>query len=293
VLFKSFDLRTMDMGRSQLRVRAGGRGPAVLLLHGHPQTHMMWHRVAEALAPRHSLVIPDLPGYGDSTLVPAEVGVISPAAKRSMATQLVRLMHDLGHERFAVVGHDRGGRVAYRMALDHPAVVTRLAVLDIVPTAEMWDYADQHGRDFGMTMPHWLFLAQPFDAPERLISAAPEQYYFTRADDHFEPEALADYRRCVADPATVHAICEDYRAGAGIDDELDRRDRGAHRRIGCPVLVLWSARGQLPRWFHVLNVWRRWADDVRGDGIDAGHFLAEDAPEPVSAALATFLGERS
>lgn len=289
-MFEGFGLAMVDVGDVRLRARTGGSGPPVLLLHGHPQTHVMWHRVAPVLAERCTVVAADLRGYGDSS-VPPTAADHAPYSKRAMAADQVALMASLGFDRFAVVGHDRGGRVAYRMALDSPERVTRLAVLDIVPTADMWRFAERSGKEFGMTNPHWYFLAQPAPRPERLISAAPERNYFAGDTSIFDPEALADYRRCVADPQTVHAMCEDYRAGAGIDDELDEADRAAGRRIACPVLVLWSGREELPRWFDVVRVWRGWADDVRGQQIDAGHYLAEEAPGEVAAAVATFLGE--
>jgi haloacetate dehalogenase len=287
-MFNDFALHTVAAADQQFRVRVGGTGAPVLLLHGHPQTHVMWHRVAPALAERFALVIPDLPGYGRSTGRPSTLDS-SAHSKRTMARDLVALMREFGHERFAVVGHDRGGRVAYRMALDHPDRVAALAVLDIVPTADMWRYAQRDGKEFGATNWHWFFLARPVDLPEQVILAAPERFYFTGDTGHFAPEALADYFACVADAATVHALCEDYRAGAGIDHELDEADRAAGRRITCPMLALWSAREELPRWFDVLEVWRTWADDVRGHGIDSGHYLAEEAPDAVASALAPFL----
>jgi haloacetate dehalogenase len=287
-MFDDFALHTVAAADQQFRVRVGGTGAPVLLLHGHPQTHVMWHRVAPALAERFALVIPDLPGYGRSTGRPSTLDS-SAHSKRTMARDLVALMREFGHERFAVVGHDRGGRVAYRMALDHPDRVAALAVLDIVPTADMWRFAQRDGKEFGATNWHWFFLARPVDLPEQVILAAPERFYFTGDTGHFAPEALADYFACVADAATVHALCEDYRAGAGIDHELDEADRAAGRRITCPMLALWSAREELPRWFDVLEVWRTWADDVRGHGIDSGHYLAEEAPDAVASALAPFL----
>jgi haloacetate dehalogenase len=290
-MFDDFALRMVETADQHFRVRVGGGGAPVLLLHGHPQTHLMWHRVAPALAERFALVIPDLPGYGRST-GRASTHDSSAHSKRTMARDLVALMRELGYERFAVAGHDRGGRVAYRMALDHPTRVARLAVLDIVPTADMWRYAERDGKAFGARNWHWFFLARPVDLPEQVILAAPERFYFTGDTGIFAPEALADYYASVAEPTTVHAMCEDYRAGAGIDDQLDEADRAARRRITCPVLALWSAREELPRWFDVLEVWRTWADDVRGHGIDSGHYLAEEAPDAVASALAAFLSNR-
>lgn len=293
VMFEGFGQRRVDVGDVRLRVRVGGAGPPVLLLHGHPQTHVMWHRVAPALAEHLTVVAADLRGYGDSS-VPPTTADHAPYSKRVMARDQVALMEALGFREFAVVGHDRGGRVAYRMALDAPERVTRLAVLDIVPTGDMWRYAEgPGGRDFGLTNWHWYFLAQPHDLPERLLSANPGGYYFAGDTSRFDPEALADYRRCTADPATIFAMCEDYRAGAGIDAELDERDRAAGRRIACPVLALWSLREELPRWFDVLPTWSGWADDVRGRGVDAGHYLAEEAPGEVASALLAFLTDTS
>ena len=287
-MFEGFEVRRVDVGEVTLRVRVGGDGPPVLLLHGHPQTHAMWHRVAPALAGSHTVVAADLRGYGGST-APPDADDVGSFSKRAMAADQRALMASLGFPSFSVVGHDRGGRVAYRLALDAPETVERLAVLDIVPTADMWRFAEGAGKAFGLVDWHWYFLAQPAPRPERVIGADPAAYYFAGDVSRFDPEALADYRAAVADPATVHAMCQDYRAGATIDDELDERDRAAGRRILCPVLALWSSRDELPRWFDVVQVWRGWADDVRGRGVDAGHFLAEEAPEEVASALSSFL----
>ncbi len=289
-MFERFELRQVDVGEVTLRVRVGGSGPPVLLLHGHPQTHVMWHRVAPDLAAAHTIVAADLRGYGGSTSpAPTREGDHAAFSKRAMALDQVALMSILGFDAFSVVGHDRGGRVAYRMALDHPGRVTRLAVLDIVPTADMWRFAEGAGKAFGLADWHWYFLAQPAPRPERIIGADPGAYYYAGDTSRFDAEALADYRSAVADPGTVHAMCQDYRAGATIDDDLDEADRAAGRRIECPVLALWSARDELPTWFDVLQTWRGWAHDVRGRGIDAGHFLAEEAPDEVARALLGFL----
>jgi len=264
--------------------RRGGDGPPLLLLHGHPQTHAMWHAVAPRLANELTVVAADLRGYGGSSKPPTSPDH-EPYSKRAMARDMVAVMEQLGFERFGVCGHDRGGRVAYRMALDHPQRVSKLAVLDIVPTAEMWRRAD---KEFGLVDWHWFFLAQPHPFPERLIAAAPDEYYLRGDRSLFHPEALADYLHAVRDPETIHAMCEDYRAGATIDHELDEADRAAGRRIACPVLALWAGRDELGRWFDVLQVWRRWAGDVRGRAIDCGHHLAEEAPHEVYAELRAF-----
>lgn len=287
-MFEGFKLEMIDVGGETLRVRHGGNGPGVLLLHGHPQTHMMWHRIAPTLAKDFTVVAPDLRGYGDSSKPPTSPDH-EPYSKRAMAVDQVRLMATLGYERFLVVGHDRGGRVAYRLALDHPQRVEKLAVLDIVPTSELWRRADM---EFGLAFWHWFFLAQPAPFPERVIAADPGAFYFRGDRSVFAAEALEDYLRCARDERTIHAMCEDYRAGATYDYAADEADRG-RRRISCPLLALWSERGELERGFDVLEVWRRWADDVRGHPVDCGHYLAEEAPGAVSSALMEFFQDEA
>lgn len=285
-MFEGFELSMIDTGEATIRVRHGGSGPPLLLLHGHPQTHVMWHRIAPRLAQEFTVVASDLRGYGQSSKPPTTPDH-EPYSKRAMARDQVELMRQLGFDRFFVVGHDRGGRVGYRMALDHPDQVRKLAVLDIIPTSEAYRRADMR---FGMGYWHWFFLAQPFDLPERMIGANPDNYYFHDTRDRFDPEALQEYLQAVHDPATIHAMCEDYRAGASFDYELDEQDRGT-RTIACPTLVLWSKRGQIDAWYDVLGVWRDWADDVRGRSIDCGHYLAEEAPDETCAELHSFLRE--
>jgi haloacetate dehalogenase len=245
------------------------------------------------LAERFMVVATDLPGYGDS-LRPAPAADHAPHSKRAMALDQVQAMASLGCERFAVAGHDRGGRVAYRMALDHPGRVSSLAVLDIVPTAEVWARADDR---LALGYWHWGFLAQPAPLPERLIAADPEAYfeYHLRSiglgvePDRYPERVLAAYRAQLEDAGAVQAICEDYRAGASIDRQLDEADRG--RQIECPVLVLWGTRGALePFYGDVLAVWRPWARDLRGRGVEASHFLVEDRPDEVARELAAFFG---
>jgi haloacetate dehalogenase len=282
-MFEDFALTTIDVGEAQIRVRKGGSGPPLLLLHGMPQTHVMWHKVAPALARDFTVVATDLRGYGDSSKPPTTPDH-EPYSKRAMARDQVAVMARLGFERFAVAGHDRGGRCAYRMALDHPTRVTRLAVLDIIPTSEAFRRADMA---FGLAYWHWYFLAQPYDLPERLIGAQPDALLSFGRKVAFAPEALAEYLRCCRDPATIHAICEDYRAGASYDYRLDEADRGA-RRIACPLLALWGGRGFVGKSYDVLATWRDWADDVRGHALDCGHYLAEEAPDDTLAALRGF-----
>lgn len=286
VLFAGFETMRIDTGEAEIHVRRGGSGPPVLLLHGHPQTHVMWHLVAPRLARDFTVVATDLRGYGASSKPPSAPDH-EPYSKRAFARDQLAVMTALGFERFAVAGHDRGGRTAYRMALDAPEQISRLAVLDIVPTLEMWEAMDMR---LAMENWHWLFLAQPEPLAEDLIGAAVDRYYFREGRERFHPDALAEYERALRSPATIHAICEDYRAGATFDLEADRHDRDAGRRIACPVLVLWSAREDLDP-LDPLAVWRRWADDVRGGGLDCGHFLAEERPEETGERLRAFLLE--
>lgn len=286
--FDGFEESRVDVGEVTLRVRRGGNGPGLLLLHGYPETHLMWREIAPGLADGFTVVAPDLRGYGASSKPPT-VEDHSTYGKRAMAADGVALMAGLGFDTFDVVGHDRGGRVAYRLALDHPRAVRRLSVLDIVPTAEVWARAD---RSFALGYWHWSFLAQPHPLPEQLIAADPEWFFldaqFGGTLRGFPAEAVEDYLRWVADPAVVHAMCEDYRAGAGYDRQLDEQDRTAGRTIGCPTQVLWGTRGALPQWYDPLEVWRGWADDVVGSPIDGGHFFPEENPAAALAALRAF-----
>jgi haloacetate dehalogenase len=283
-LFPGFELTRIDTGEAEIRLRHGGSGPPVLLLHGHPQTHAMWHLVAPKLAEEFTVVAADLRGYGESSK-PATTEDHEPYSKRAMARDMVEVMRQLGFDRFAVAGHDRGGRCAYRLALDHPERVEKLAVLDIVPTAEMWRRAD---KEFGLVDWHWFFLAQPYDFPERVIGADPGAYYFRRSRDRFDPAALVDYELAVRNPETIHAMCEDYRAGATYDHDADEEDRG-RRRIQCPVHVLWAGQDELGDWFDVLGVWQSWCDgEVTGRALDCGHFLAEERPAETAEELLAF-----
>ena len=295
-MFDGFTERYRPTGRGTVFARVGGSGPPVLLLHGYPQTHLMWHATAALLADRFTVVAADLPGYGAS-FRPAAAPDHGPYSKRALAQDLVQAMSALGVERFAVAGHDRGGRVGYRMALDHPDRVTAFAALDVVPTGEVWARAD---ANMALGYWHWAFLAQPSPLPERLIAADPDAFFdfHVRAlglgsePGRYPPELMASYRQLLDDPGTVQAICEDYRAGASIDREHDDADLG-RRRIQCPVLVLWSERGALPRFYSdVLAVWRPWALDVTGAAMPTSHFVAEDQPEQTADALTKFLDQQ-
>ena len=284
-MFDGFELTRIDTGEATIRVRHGGSGPPLLLLHGHPQTHVMWHLVAPRLAREFTVVAMDLRGYGESSK-PATSADHEPYSKRAMARDCVAVMERLGFTRFDLAGHDRGGRVAYRLALDHPQRVRKLAILDILPTVE---HFRRTGMAFALGYWHWFFLAQPSPLPEKMIGADPEWFFRHRPGRRsvFTPEAEEDYVRCYKNPETIHAACEDYRAAATYDFKLDDADRG-HRKIGSPVLVLWGARGSLPNWYDVLAVWRDWADDLRGGAIQGGHFFPEEAPDETYAALRGF-----
>ena len=285
-MFEGFELAMIDAGEATIRVRRGGSGPPLLLLHGNPQTHAMWHEVAPRLAEHFTVVATDLRGYGDSSK-PETTPDHAPYSKRAMARDQVAVMRALGFERFFVCGHDRGSRVAYRMALDHPERVLRLAVLDIVPTWEAFSRADMA---FGLGYWHWFFLAQPYDLPERLIGTDPTHFFLSRPERSavFASEALEEYLRCFRDPRTVHAICEDYRAAATLDFAHDEADRREGRRITCPVLALWGRQGSLDEWYDVVGIWQGWADDVRGRALGCGHYLPEEAPGETYSELRTF-----
>ena len=294
-MFDGFSAQLLQTDRGPVFARVGGDGPPLLLLHGYPQSHLMWHSTAPVLADHVTVVAVDLPGYGAS-FRPVVANDHAPHSKRALAGDLVQAMADLGHERFAVAGHDRGGRVAYRMALDHPERVTGVAVLDVDPTGEVWARADAL---LALTYWHWGFLAQPAPLPERLIGADPDAFFDLHvrrlgiggADGRYPPALLASYRALLDDPSIVEAICEDYRAAATIDRDHDDADLRAGRRIEAPLLALWSARGALPRLYgDVLDVWRPWARQVSGHGLDTSHFLVEDAPEAVAQQLRTHFG---
>jgi haloacetate dehalogenase len=288
-LMPGFRWQDIDADGVRIRVAVGGEGPPLLLLHGHPQTHLTWHKVGPRLAHRFTVVAADLRGYGDSAKPEGGPEHIN-YSKRAMAADQVAVMRALGHAQFAVVGHDRGGRVAHRMALDHPQVVTRLAVLDIAPTATMYARTD---KVFATRYFWWFFLIQPFDLPERMIGADPDWFLDRqiaaqiKVPDSVDPRVLAEYRRCYRDPATRHAICEDYRASAGIDLTHDAQDAGI--RLTMPLLALWGARGVVGDLYDVLATWRDKASDVRGHAIDCGHSPQEEAPDALMAELNDFL----
>ena len=288
--FDGFELSQIAVSDGELRVRHGGQGPGMLLLHGNPQTHAMWNRVAPALAQKFSVVCPDLPGYGLSHK-PEATADHEPYAKRTMARQLVELMDRFGHHEFFLAGHDRGARVSHRLALDYPDRVLRLAVLDIVPTIEHFERAD---ADFAMGYYHWFWLAQAHPYPENLIAKAPEDWFRAHTsrgpkNDFFHPDAMADYLAAVRDPKMIRGMCEDYRAAATIDLDHDRASRTAGDKIACPLMVLWGATGKIDKWYKPLDIWRDYcAAELTGGAVASGHYVAEEAPDEVLDRFHTF-----
>jgi haloacetate dehalogenase len=294
-LFAGFSEQRIATRGAEIFLRTGGRGPPVLLIHGFPQTHAMWHRLAPELARHFTLIIPDLRGYGFSSC-PENDSANRAYSKRAMAEDFFEVMTGLGHERFAVAGHDRGGRVAYRMALDSPQRISALSVLDIIPTFDMWCHFD---ADFAMKTYHWLFLAQPNPLPEMLIEQGPIAFLdytlasWTKSKDlsAFDEAALAEYRFHYATPEHVHATCNDYRAGWTYDYRADEADRNTGRMIKCPTLSIWGDEG-IPRKVEgTLDPWKAWCGDVRGNSIDSGHFVAEENPQATLQLLMPFLKE--
>jgi len=287
-MFANFQKQRVRTSGTEIFLRMGGAGPPLLMLHGYPQTHVIWHKIAPALAQHFTVILPDLRGYGDSGK-PESGANHAPYAKRTMAQDMVEVMAALGFERFKLVGHDRGARVAHRLAQDHAARVEKLAVLDIAPTLHMYETTDMR---FASAYYHWFFLIQPNGFPEKLIGDDPAFYLRTklgawgRTGDAITPEAQAEYLRCFEKPETIHATCEDYRASAGIDLEHDRANT---EKLAMPLLALWGAAGFVGSAYDVLATWRDAAQDVRGHAVPGGHFLPEEAPEETLAALLEFL----
>jgi haloacetate dehalogenase len=296
-LYPGYASRWIDTSAGKLFARVGGSGPPLLLLHGHPQSNVMWHRVASVLEPHFTLVIADLPGYGWSA-APPEDAEHAPYTKRAMAAGMVEAMEQLGFVHFRLAGHDRGGRVGYRLALDHPGRIEQLAVLDIVTTWDMWH---RISAPLASRAWHWTFLALAAPFPETLIGHDPLFFFNSRAVAGsqtknvaiFDPRALAHYHAAYQDPTRIHAMCEDYRAGRTTDLAHDQADRAAGKNIGCPVLALWGSSG-LPAngGLDALACWRDWASDLRGFPVDSGHYLPEENPADTAQALLEFFGAR-
>ena len=289
--FPGFERRRVETAGATINLVTAGAGPPLLLLHGYPQTHLMWRKVAPRLATEFTVVAPDLRGYGDSSKPPAGPGNAN-YAKRALAQDQVETMAALGFDRFRVAGHDRGARVAHRLARDHPERVERLALLDIVPTLYRFETIDQKAATASY---HWFFLIQPGGLPERLIGAEPEFFLrhslgsWARDPAAFEPEIFAEYLRCFKNPETIRATCDEYRAGATIDLEHDRADRSSG--IAMPLLMLWGRRSAQGSGYDILGVWRDHAENVSGHAVDSGHFLPEEAPDETYRALRGFFAE--
>ena len=285
-------LQQSTAGEVPIAYRTAGEGPPLLLLHGDPQTHAMWHKVWPELARHRSCVAADLRGYGDSGKPAASAGHAA-HSKRAMAADMVRLMRSLGHERFDVLAHDRGARVAHRLAVDHADRVGRMMLLDIAPTLDMYEGTT---RAFAQAYFHWFWLIQPAPMPERMIGADPVFYIRSLMGSRpgglawFAPEAMAEYERCAALPGWAGGVCEDYRASAGIDLEHDRADREAGRMVECPLRVLWGERGAVGRNFDVLGLWGGVARRVDGQALPSGHYIAEEAPELLIREAKRFFG---
>lgn len=288
--FDGFALEHVTVPAGHVRLRRGGAGPPIVLLHGNPQTHAMWHAVAPAMAERFTVYCPDLRGYGGSPKPPASPDH-GAYAKREMAGEIISLMDHFGHQTFRLAGHDRGGRVAHRLALDHGTRVERLAVLDIVPTLEHFERTDM---TFAMGYYHWFWLAQPHPFPEVVINAAPDAWFAAHTGrgaepQFFHPQARAEYLAAARDPDAVRGMCEDYRGAATIDLEHDRASRAAGDRIACPLHVLWGAKGRIAEWYDPMALWGAYASGpVSGRALDAGHYMPEEAPQAVIAEFLAF-----
>jgi haloacetate dehalogenase len=292
--FPGFQPRRVAADGVSVNLQVGGNGPAILLLHGFPETHVAWRKVAPLLAAQFTVVAADLPGYGNSIGLQPDTRH-EHYSKRALAQALASAMMTLGIARFAVIGHDRGGRVAYRMALDHSERVTALAVLDIIPTLEV---AERLTYETARQMANWFWLAQASSVPGTMIAAHAEQYvrhvlHEWGGSPVIEADAVEEYARCLRDERVIGSICEEYRAGDTIDLEHDREDRAGGRRISCPVLALWCADGFVSQFGDPLSVWRAWADSVTGRSVATGHFMMEEAPEEIAELLASFLTRRA
>lgn len=290
---KKFQQQTISVNGIKLCVTTGGQGPALILLHGFPQTHIIWHRVAPSLAQQFTLVMPDLRGYGNSAAPAGDAGHRC-YSKREMARDIVALADHFGFEHFALAGHDRGGRVAYRLVLDHPGRVSRFCAIDIVPTLDVWEEMDTAGS---VSAFHWSLLAASAPLPEELIGQNPSLFYRALLErwasdiNKLDPNAVAAYLEQYRDPARIHAQCEDYRAGATIDRDLDQADRDAGRRLDCPVLLMWSTGYLSDKAKSPLGSWRKWADDVSEVAIDCGHFIVEEEPQLAAEAMLEFFAK--
>lgn len=291
MLFPGFEQKRVAGEGAEINLRIGGKGPVLLLLHGYPQTHAMWHRIAPKLAEDFTVVCADLRGYGDSDK-PATTSDHAPYAFRAMAADMAKAMATLGFDQFFLAGHDRGARVSHRLTLDHQARVKKVALMDIVPTLHLYENIDQQ---VATGYYHWFWLIQPAPFPEKMIGSDPE-FYLRKKTGHwsgssfkFDEAAMAEYLRCFSKPETIHASCEDYRAAASIDLVHDRADREANKRVTCPMLVLWGSKGLMGKAYDVLGAWRdRVSGSLEGHAVNSGHFLPEEAPDETYAAMLKF-----
>lgn len=288
-MFEDFETKKIQTSEIEVNLKVAGTGPPLLLLHGYPQTHVIWHKIAPKLAEKFTIVTPDLRGYGDSGKPPS-ANDHAPYSKRAMAQDQVEVMQQLGFDTFSVVGHDRGGRVAHRMVRDYPKKIEKIAVLDIAPTEIMYATTD---KTFATAYYHWFFLIQPDGLPEGMIGKDPEFYLkkkfksWGRTNDAITQEAYNEYLRCFSKPETIHATCEDYRAAATIDLEHDAQN--INQKIDQPLLVLWGKEGFVGNHYDVLKTWREVANNVSGHGVTGGHYVPEEAPEETISALLKFL----
>jgi len=282
--FSGFSLEHAEIEGGSIRLRRGGDGPPILLVHGNPQTHAMWHAIAPSLSKHYTVICPDLRGYGGS-FKPEATSTHAPYSKREMAKDLIQLMENFGFSTFQVASHDRGARVSHRMALEYPEKIERLAVLDIVPTIE---HFERTNMKFAMGYYHWFWFAQPHPFPENVISSNPGDWFHAhtsrepKGNDFFHPDALSDYLTHIHDPKMIRGMCEDYRAAATIDLEHDRKSRADGIKIQCPLLTLWGRKGKINEWYDTLAIWREYCTDtVTGGAIHSGHYLPEEAPDKV------------
>jgi haloacetate dehalogenase len=289
--FSDFELSTINTKRGVIRYRKAGQGPVLLMLHGNPQTHAMWHKVAPELVNQYTVICPDIPGYGKS-FKPVISNNHSTYSKVNMALDIINFMELLGFDKFQIVAHDRGARIAHRIALDFPEKVIKMILLDIIPTIE---HFERTNMEFAMGYYHWFWLAQRSPIPESVINKAPEEWFFAHTSreekdkNFFDPIALNDYLDCVKNPETIKAICEDYRAAATIDLIDDKKSRDNNIKIKAPTLVLWGNKGKLEQWYEPLSIWQNYcSSDLRGNAINSGHYLAEENPDEIIKNITLF-----
>ncbi len=289
--FKDFELSLLKIKKGNIRYRKGGNGPAILMLHGNPQTHVMWHKVAPALVKSFTLICPDIPGYGKSFKPKVSIHH-KPFSKVSMARDIVDFMKELGFKSFYIVAHDRGARLAHRLGLDFPEKIIKMILLDIIPTIEHFERAN---IEFAMGYYHWFWLAQRNPIPEMVINKAPEEWFFSHTSrekkdrNFFHQSALQDYLDCIKDPKTVSSICEDYRAASSIDLEDDKVTRDKQIKLKMPLLILWGDKGKIEKWYKPLSIWQNYCTQkVKGNAVDAGHYIAEENPKSLIKNIKNF-----